>query len=116
VLPTFKKIRIDKDDEAALTFLTVPAERCEIMDTLKEHQGKSEPMFLLYRNGQLKQKIQGADVPSLTSLIYELTPANAEMDDLEENPMYLASKANKADGPGGGAAAGTKDKKGAKKK
>ena len=49
MLPTFKKIRIDKDDEAALTFLTVPAERCEVMDTLKEHQGKSEPMFLLYR-------------------------------------------------------------------
>jgi thiol-disulfide isomerase/thioredoxin len=49
VLPTFKKIRVDKDDEAALLFLTVPSESCSSMDLLKEHQGKSEPLFLLYR-------------------------------------------------------------------
>jgi hypothetical protein len=41
----------------------------------------------MLQNGQLKGKVQGADVPSLTSLIYEFTPANAEIDDLEVSPV-----------------------------
>ncbi|WIA09279.1 hypothetical protein OEZ85_008687 [Tetradesmus obliquus] len=90
-----KKIRIEKDDEAALTFLTIAADKCQQVDPAREHQGKSEPLFLLYRNGQLKAKVNGANVPLLASSIYELTPANAEIDELEENPFYLSKNASK---------------------
>eukprot|EP00879_Flechtneria_rotunda_P010007 GHRR01010463.1.p1 GENE.GHRR01010463.1~~GHRR01010463.1.p1 ORF type:complete len:156 (+),score=43.70 GHRR01010463.1:105-572(+) len=113
VLPVCKKIRVDKDDEAALAFLTIPAEKCQRLDAAKEHQGKSEPLFLLYRNGQLKTRVNGANVPSLSSSIYELTPANADFDDLEENPLYLSLRKG-----GGGKDAGQPDakQKAAKKK
>lgn len=35
------------------------------------------------QNGQLKAKIDGANTPMLSSQITALTPANADMDDLE---------------------------------
>uniref|UniRef100_A0A383WGL6 Uncharacterized protein n=1 Tax=Tetradesmus obliquus TaxID=3088 RepID=A0A383WGL6_TETOB len=47
------------------------------------------------QNGQLKAKVNGANVPLLGSSIYELTPANAEIDELEENPFYLSKNASK---------------------
>ncbi|GFR43772.1 hypothetical protein Agub_g4886 [Astrephomene gubernaculifera] len=90
VLPTFRRIRLDRDDESALLFLTVCAEKCNFLEAAKEHRGKSEPLFLLYRNGQLKARIEGANTPALNQQVLALTPANADMDDLEENPIYLA--------------------------
>ena len=90
VLPTIKRLRMEKDDESALTFLTVKAEKCDLLDSAKEHRGKSEPLFLLFRNGQLKAKIEGANTPMLNTQILTWTPPNAEMDDLEENPIYQA--------------------------
>ncbi|MEW5306217.1 MAG: hypothetical protein WDW38_009072 [Sanguina aurantia] len=90
VLPTFRRIRLDKDDESALLFLTVQAELCNYLEVAKECRGRSEPLFLLYRNGQLKAKIEGADTPLLSSQILAFTPPNADVDDLEENPLYLA--------------------------
>mmetsp|Transcript_14539 Transcript_14539/g.31642 ORF Transcript_14539/g.31642 Transcript_14539/m.31642 type:complete len:156 (-) Transcript_14539:498-965(-) len=92
VIPTFKRIRLDKDDESALLFVTVCSEICNFLEAAKDHRGKSEPLFLLYRNGQLKAKIEGANTPLLSSQILALTPANADMDDLEENPLYLAKQ------------------------
>lgn len=38
---------------------------------------------VLLQNGQLKARIPGANMPLLSSSIYEFTPANADMDDLE---------------------------------
>ncbi len=32
-----------------LSFLLIPAEACTHHEQLKEHQGKSEPLFLVYR-------------------------------------------------------------------
>ncbi|KAJ9523988.1 hypothetical protein QJQ45_022359 [Haematococcus lacustris] len=99
VVPTFRRIRLDKDDEAALLFISVggtvprmqmPSDKCEFLEAAKEQRGKSEPLFLLYRNGQLKCRIEGADTPTLSEQIMAFTPANADLDDLEENPMYLA--------------------------
>ena len=92
VLPTFKRIRLEKDDEAALTFLTVNAEKCDLLEPARENRGKSEPLFLLYRNGQLKVKIEGANTPMLNSQILAWTPPNAEVDDLEENPFAHKEK------------------------
>lgn len=94
VLPTFRRIRLEKDDEAALTFLTVNADKCNLLEPAKEHRGKSEPLFLLYRNGQLKVKIEGANTPMLSSQILVWTPPNAEVDDLEENPYANQNKNN----------------------
>mmetsp|Transcript_20330 Transcript_20330/g.51494 ORF Transcript_20330/g.51494 Transcript_20330/m.51494 type:complete len:156 (-) Transcript_20330:485-952(-) len=113
VVPTFRRIRIDKDDEAALQFLAVPAEKCSFLEVAKDHRGKSEPLFLLYRNGQLKGKIEGANTPTLSTQILQLTPANADMDDLEENPVYLAwqERERVARGEVAKAAGGKKGKK-----
>lgn len=112
VLPTFRRIRLDRDDESALLFLTVPAEKCDFLDIAKDHRGKSEPLFMLYRNGQLKAKIEGANTPALNTQILALTPANADVDDLEENPIYLAKMERERVARG----ETVKDAKGAKKK
>lgn len=61
----------------------VPAEKCDYLESAKEHRGKSEPLFLMYRNGTLKSRIHGANLPALVASISELTPNNPEMDDLE---------------------------------
>lgn len=37
----------------------------------------------IMQNGQLKSKVAGANVPMLSANIYEFTPANADIDDLE---------------------------------
>lgn len=55
----------------------------EGLQAVLEHAGRSEPLFLLYRNGQLKARVAGANLPQLTALVMENTPNNAELDDLE---------------------------------
>mmetsp|Transcript_7955 Transcript_7955/g.15479 ORF Transcript_7955/g.15479 Transcript_7955/m.15479 type:complete len:152 (-) Transcript_7955:240-695(-) len=107
VLPTFRRIRLDKDDENALLFLTVEAEKCNFLEPAKEHRGKSEPLFLLYRNGQLKCRVEGANTPRLNIEILSLTPANADTDDLEENPIYIALQERNT----GGTSSSSKGKK-----
>ena len=37
----------------------------------------------MYQNGTLKHKVHGANTPALAQYIYELTPNNADADDLE---------------------------------
>lgn len=49
ILPTFKRIRMDRDDEKNLLFLVVCAEKCSFLEAAVEHRGNSEPLFLLYR-------------------------------------------------------------------
>jgi len=83
VLPTFRRIRVDRDDIAALEFLTVNVDKVSFLDAAVEHRGKSQPMFILFRNGAPKTRIEGADAPKLNSEILTWTPPNAEMDDLE---------------------------------
>ncbi|GBF88526.1 hypothetical protein Rsub_01241 [Raphidocelis subcapitata] len=113
VLPVLKRIRLEKDNEAALMFLQVnadslsqqhqqqpasptpsgPGARAAAADAaarvqpLLEHAGHCEPLFLFFRNGQLK--------------------AN---DSLEDNPFYAARK--EGGGAGKDAAAKSKAKKG----
>mmetsp|Transcript_4925 Transcript_4925/g.13431 ORF Transcript_4925/g.13431 Transcript_4925/m.13431 type:complete len:159 (+) Transcript_4925:210-686(+) len=112
VVPTLRRIRFDKEDEQALSFLTVPCEPIDYLEDAVEHRGKSEPVFLIYRNGQKKATVEGANTPALSQQIMTFTPANADMDDLEENPLYLArlDREKQARGEVGG-----KDAKGAKK-
>ena len=89
-------------------FLQVPAEKSDLLEAVKAHRGKSEPLFLLYRvrrlspwyfcsthssctspyclpalqNGILKQKIEGANTPALSQYIVQFTPVSADTDDL----------------------------------
>jgi hypothetical protein len=37
----------------------------------------------MHQNGTLKHKVYGANTPALAQYIYELTPNNADADDLE---------------------------------
>ncbi|GMH34335.1 hypothetical protein BSKO_02169 [Bryopsis sp. KO-2023] len=92
VIPTFKKIRLDQEDESTLQFLTVCGDKCQFLEAAADRGGNSEPLFLLYRNGALKQKVEGANTPSLKNFIMELTPMTADADELEENPLYLARR------------------------
>ncbi|KAF5826280.1 hypothetical protein DUNSADRAFT_3781 [Dunaliella salina] len=90
----------------------VPCEPIDYLEDAVHHRGKSEPVFLIYRNGQKKATVEGADTPQLAQQIMTFTPANADMDDLEENPLYLArlDREKQARGEVGG-----KDAKGSKK-
>mmetsp|Transcript_49663 Transcript_49663/g.108199 ORF Transcript_49663/g.108199 Transcript_49663/m.108199 type:complete len:157 (+) Transcript_49663:62-532(+) len=92
VIPTLRRIRMDREDVAALEFLTVNADKIEYLDSAVDHRGKSQPMFLLFRNGAVKCKIEGANTPKLGTEIMTWTPPNAEMDDLEDNPLYIAKQ------------------------
>ncbi|DBB15344.1 hypothetical protein WJX82_001115 [Trebouxia sp. C0006] len=90
VIPTLKRIKLDKDDETTLQFLKVSAEICDLLEPAKAHRGNSEPLFLLYRNGNLRHKVQGADTPLLSSQVLQLTPITADTDDLAENGILKA--------------------------
>jgi hypothetical protein len=50
-------------------FLTVSADKCTYLEIAKDYKGKSKPLFLLYRNGQLKAKIEGTNTPLLSTQI-----------------------------------------------
>jgi hypothetical protein len=45
----------------------------------------------LMQNGQLKARIEGANTPMLSAQILALTPANADMDDLEVRELSRRS-------------------------
>eukprot|EP00191_Tetraselmis_sp_GSL018_P016236 CAMPEP_0177585740 /NCGR_PEP_ID=MMETSP0419_2-20121207/4671_1 /TAXON_ID=582737 /ORGANISM="Tetraselmis sp., Strain GSL018" /LENGTH=145 /DNA_ID=CAMNT_0019075527 /DNA_START=111 /DNA_END=548 /DNA_ORIENTATION=+ len=92
VIPTFKRIRLDKEDESTLLFVTVCSEKCGFISEAEERRGKSEPFFLFYRNGSLKEKVPGSNTPRLSELILQLTPAMADADDIEENPLVQAKR------------------------
>mmetsp|Transcript_21507 Transcript_21507/g.38301 ORF Transcript_21507/g.38301 Transcript_21507/m.38301 type:complete len:157 (-) Transcript_21507:234-704(-) len=92
VIPTFKRIRLDKEDETTLLFLTVCAEKCDFLSDSQARRGNSEPLFLFYRNGTLKERVAGCNTPRINDLIMTLTPAMADADDLEENPLVQARR------------------------
>ncbi|KAK9819451.1 hypothetical protein WJX74_007039 [Apatococcus lobatus] len=96
VLPTLKRIRLDKDDETTLQFLTVCAEATDIVAEAKSHRGKSEPLFLFYRNGVLKHRVEGANTPAIAGAVSKLTPTVADADELENNPFHMAQMKAKA--------------------
>lgn len=81
----------------------------EGLQVVVDHAGKSEPLFLFYRNGQLKAKVYGANLPKITANVYEHTPANPEVDNIEDNPFSAARREG-----GGKEGAGKKGKKGAR--
>lgn len=66
-----------------LETLQVCSNQCSFLDAAADRKGTAEPLFLLYRNGALKQQIEGANTPGLKSSIMELTPLSADADDLE---------------------------------
>ncbi|KIZ03343.1 Dynein light chain, flagellar outer arm [Monoraphidium neglectum] len=75
-----------------------------------EHAGRSEPLFLLFRNGTLKARVAGANLPKLAALVYEHTPNNPEVDDAEDNPFHAAASGSKDGGSGKDKSKGKKGK------
>ncbi|GBG67014.1 hypothetical protein CBR_g78792 [Chara braunii] len=59
---------------------------------LKSYGGKSQPHFLLYRNGNLMETVVGANVPLLAKLIPKLCPETLAEDKPEDNPMIKKRK------------------------
>ena len=51
------------------------------------------------QNGQLKAKIEGVNTPTLSAQIMSLTPANADMDDLEVSEGQWAGWSARAQPP-----------------
>jgi hypothetical protein len=60
----------------------------EGLQAVLEHAGRSEPLFLLFRNGTLKARVAGANLPKLAALVYEHTPNNPEVDDAEVRVLW----------------------------
>lgn len=90
VLPTLKRIKIEKDPDPAC-FQHNPC-CAENIAELEASIGLSKPLFLFYRNGKLMEKIEGPNTPAIERAILEHTPVNPEADDIEENPFYLQKK------------------------
>eukprot|EP00884_Botryococcus_braunii_P002792 jgi/Botrbrau1/12513/Bobra.0169s0055.1 len=86
VIPTFKRLRLERNEETLLQFLTVRGEQCNLLPEAKEHAGHSRPLFLLYRNGVVKHSVQGANAPELEKQILALTPLRPEADDPKTIP------------------------------
>eukprot|EP00793_Prasinoderma_coloniale_P004457 PRCOL_00000218-RA len=88
VLPLFRRLITDLEDRP-LTFITALSDSVEM---LEEFKGRSEPTFLVYRNGRLNATIRSANTPALEAAITANTPMLPGDDDIEENPTYLARK------------------------
>jgi hypothetical protein len=108
-----RQIRLEKDNEAALMFLTVniddmqqgPAaaaaagggsggakpgsDAAARLQPLLAHVGCSEPLFLMFKNGQLKAQVAGANLPAIAANVQEYTPLNQEEDSLEVRASVL---------------------------
>lgn len=82
----YKIIRKEYDDPTTLSFLACKSDE---IDSLEEYRGQSQPYFMIYRNGLLKAKITGVDLPTIEQSIRSETPMSIDADDLEENPIYL---------------------------
>mmetsp|Transcript_34686 Transcript_34686/g.75815 ORF Transcript_34686/g.75815 Transcript_34686/m.75815 type:complete len:158 (-) Transcript_34686:201-674(-) len=96
ILPTLKRIKIERDpDPAAFQYDVCQA---ECIDQLEQYRGASKPTFLFYRNGKLVHTVSGPNTPEIERRIYEFTPGNPDQDDLEENPFYAAKKASSRPG------------------
>lgn len=67
----------------------VSSDQCTFLKAASDRQGKTQPLFLLYRNGALKQQIEGANTPALRNSILELTPLSADTDDLEVGALHI---------------------------
>jgi hypothetical protein len=83
VVPTLKKLRVEGKDEEQLGLLVIAAEACREYEVACEHKGRSEPLFLVYRNGALKAKVHGVNLPSLLGAISEWHTPLPGQDDLE---------------------------------
>ena len=60
------------------------------IELIAEHKLKSEPLFLVYRNGTLMETIEGANTPAIKRAVKEHFPnPSLEVDDLDENPLYV---------------------------
>ena len=94
LVPVLK--RIQKEAEYAQNCAVVLHCKAESHDLLAEYRGKSMPHFLFYRNGTRVAVVEGANMPEIEALLREHAPASPDADALEENPMYVQRREEKA--------------------
>ncbi|CAG9460055.1 unnamed protein product [Pedinophyceae sp. YPF-701] len=115
VIPSLKSIRQELDDEQSLTFFKIKAETCkaaedpaqkvECNELVAERRGKSEPRFLVYRNGHLMACVNGVNTPIISRVSKENYPMGPDADKLDDNGILQARKA-RAEAAKGGAGKG----------
>ena len=94
LVPVLK--RIQKEAEYAQNCAVVLHCKAESHDLLAEYRGKSMPHFLFYRNGTRVASVDGANMPEIEALLREHAPSSPDADLLEENPMYVQRREEKA--------------------
>ncbi|GAQ86727.1 hypothetical protein KFL_003070150 [Klebsormidium nitens] len=93
--PTLKQLRTVLSDnpstaEVSVEFLSVPSDQ---IAELEQFQGKSQPHFLLYQNGHLKETIDGANAPALTKSVTSLAAEAADsQENLDDNPRFVKKR------------------------
>ena len=63
----------------------------EHLDQVFQRRGKSEPMFMVYRNGNLLSCVRGINTPQVVKAVEGNWPMGAE-DDVEQNGILLKKK------------------------
>jgi|TARA_B100001142_G_scaffold108279_1_gene110216 hypothetical protein len=94
VIPLLKRLKLEKDyTQDCMVVLHCKAESHEL---LEEYRGRSMPHFIFYRNGAKKAVVEGANMPAIEKHVQAHTPNAPDADDLEENPMLIKRKEEKA--------------------
>ncbi|KIZ03050.1 Dynein light chain, flagellar outer arm [Monoraphidium neglectum] len=69
----FRKLYFDHGDGGAtgvpLKFYTVNVDR---VPALEQHKGRCQPLFMMYKDGRLLDKVEGVEGPKLTHLVTSL--------------------------------------------
>lgn len=130
----YKRLRADHDDPA-LSILSVAAERLAsasapannnrpsaagtapakaALATIAARQGNSEPLFVVFKGGVLRESVRGADPPRLTAVVEGLLPppaagagAGAAAMQRKEQQQQEGGRPSEDDDAGAAGAAGT---------
>mmetsp|Transcript_11834 Transcript_11834/g.34928 ORF Transcript_11834/g.34928 Transcript_11834/m.34928 type:complete len:110 (-) Transcript_11834:114-443(-) len=70
ILNTFKRIYFDAGDKP-LKFFTVDVEA--VGEPFTEYKGKCQPVFLFYKDGQVKAQVEGVQAPTLAKYIQTMS-------------------------------------------
>merc|ERR1711904_168814 len=79
--------------------------QCDDIPSLEEYKGRSMPIFLLYKKGQLVETVEGVNTPVLERLIQDNAPSKDELAATQDEPDSADEEPGAA---GGGAAQGGK--------
>ncbi|KAI0147668.1 DUF1000-domain-containing protein [Xylariaceae sp. FL1272] len=73
IAPVYEQLSQSISKPKLITFVKVNTEADGAKDLAQEYAVSALPTFILFRDGELVEKVRGANVPGLTSLIQKLT-------------------------------------------